>query len=349
MSPIPPVRLKDIAQAAGVSVSAVSLALRDSPKVSAKRRLKIQKIAKKMGHTLDPRMRELMRHLRKPRSTRGTTQVAILIPEIKPTELDQNPRIKLLLNGITNFAQSVGFEIEPLFLSSLSGGSKGARARLDALGIKGVLVLPFPSGVAQLDFDFSGLCVATAGYSIVEPMLHRACPDYLKMMDGMIAMCVSGGYKRIGLVMTKTGGIGFKLFSSSFLYYQSKIPRAKRVPMLDSPIRKSWHEKGATEESIRDWFNSYNPDVIIGTAKLLKTIDRLGLRVPNDIGFVSIDLSEDPTEAAGANHCFEMVGEEAFKLMLTSLNLNLTGIPEHPRVVLVDSHQQPGVTLKPQA
>ena len=301
-----------------------------------------------MGHTVDPRMRELMSHLRKPRSTRGTTQLAILIPEIKPSELDQNPRVKLLLKGVTKFAQSVGFELEPIFLSSFNGRNDKARVLLDERKIKGVVALPFPSGVAKLDFDFSGLCVATAGYSIVEPMLHRACPDYLKMMDGMIAMCVLNGYKRIGLIMTKTGGIGFKLFSSSFLYYQSKIPRTNRVPMLDSPIRKSWHDEGATEESIRDWLNTHKPDAIIGTAKLLKTIKRLGLSVPDDIGFVSIDLSEHPTDAAGANHCFEMVGEEAFKLMLTSLNLNLTGIPEHPRVVLVDSHQQVGYTLKMQ-
>lgn len=301
-----------------------------------------------MGHIADPRMKELMRHLRKPRETRGTTQLAILIPEIQPSELDKNPRIKLLLKGITNFAQSVGFELEPIFLSSFQGRNDRARALLDERKIKGVVALPFPSGVAQLDFDFSGLCVATAGYSIVEPKLNRACPDYLKMMDGMLAMCVGSGYKRIGLVMTKTGGIGFKLFSSSFLFYQSRIGRAHRVPMLDSPIRKSWHDQGATDESIRDWLNTHKPDVIIGTAKLLETIKRLGLSVPADIGFVSIDLSEHPTNAAGANHCFEMVGEEAFKLMLTALNLNLTGIPEHPRVVLVDSHQQVGYTLQNQ-
>ena len=44
-----------------------------------------------------------------------------------------------------------------------------------------------------------------------------------------------------------------------------------------------------------------------------------------------------------------MVGYEAFKLMLSSVNLNLTGVPEHPRVVLVDSHQQPGFTLLPKS
>ena len=88
---------------------------------------------------------------------------------------------------------------------------------------------------------------------------------------------------------------------------------------------------------------------MIGTAQVLQTIQGFGISVPDELGFVSIDVSESPSDAAGANHCYEMVGYEAFKLMWSSLNLNLTGVPEHPRVVLVDSHQQPGFTLLPKS
>jgi LacI family transcriptional regulator len=222
-----------------------------------------------------------------------------------------------------------------------------ARSIIIARGIKGLVVLPFASGTANLDFDFEGLCVATAGYSIVEPKLHRACPDYFKMMDEMLELCMGAGHQRIGLIMTKTGGIGFKQFNSSFLYFQSGIPAADRIPMLGSPIRRTWHDEGAAPDSIKRWLGKYKPDVVIGTAQVLQTIQGFGISVPDEMGFVSIDVSESPTDAAGANHCYEMVGYEAFKLMWSSLNLNLTGVPEHPRVVLVDSHQQPGFTLLP--
>ena len=47
------VSMKEIAQEAGVSVSAVSLALRNSPKVSEKRRLEIEQIAERMGYVKD--------------------------------------------------------------------------------------------------------------------------------------------------------------------------------------------------------------------------------------------------------------------------------------------------------
>jgi|GEM_PF-414076 len=341
------ISLRDIAEKAGVSVSAVSLALRNSPKTSLKRRQEIQRIAKQMGYRQDPRVAELMQHLRKSRRNRSRSQMAILVPELSREGAKDHPRIKELITGIRSLAETVGFGVDFIYLSDPGMSCRLARSIIIARGIKGVVVLPFASGAAKLDFDFEGLCVATAGYSIVEPKLHRACPDYFKMMDEMLDMCVAAGHSRIGLIMTKTGGIGFKQFNSSFLYFQSGIPASDRLPMLGSPIRRTWHDEGADPDSIKKWLKKYKPDAVIGTAQVLQTIQSFGISVPGDLGFVSIDVSENPTDAAGANHCYEMVGYEAFKLMLSSVNLNLTGVPEHPRVVLVDSHQQPGFTLRP--
>jgi len=341
------ISLRDIAEKAGVSVSAVSLALRNSPKTSIKRREEIQRIAAEMGYRQDPRVAELMQHLRKSRRNRTRSQMAILVPELTREETKTQPRFRELIAGIRSLAETVGFGVDLIYLSDPGMSCRLARSIIIARGIKGLVVLPFASGTANLDFDFEGLCVATAGYSIVEPKLHRACPDYFKMMDEMLELCMGAGHQRIGLIMTKTGGIGFKQFNSSFLYFQSGIPAADRIPMLGSPIRRTWHDEGAAPDSIKRWLGKYKPDVVIGTAQVLQTIQGFGISVPDEMGFVSIDVSESPTDAAGANHCYEMVGYEAFKLMWSSLNLNLTGVPEHPRVVLVDSHQQPGFTLLP--
>jgi hypothetical protein len=61
--------------------------------------------------------------------------------------------------------------------------------------------------------------------------------------------------------------------------------------------------------------------------------------------FASIDLSEPPIDLAGADQRYELVGEEAFQLVLTQLNLNLTGEPSTPKIILVDSHQREGHSL----
>ncbi len=53
-----------IAAEAGLSPSTVSLALRNSPKIPAATKRRIQKIAKRLGYRPDGKLTELMSHLR---------------------------------------------------------------------------------------------------------------------------------------------------------------------------------------------------------------------------------------------------------------------------------------------
>jgi len=330
--------MREVARAAGVSVSAVSLALRNSPKISAQRRDAILKTAEQLGYRRDPRVTELMEHLRTARPHRASSTIAMIIPELTREQLAHYPPIQGLIEGARDIATFAGFNLDFFHLTDPGMSPKRVRQILLARGVKGVLIAPFASGVARINFDCTGLCVATAGYSIVEPRLHRACPDYLQMMDELIADCTERGYRRIGLVMTYgEGGIGQKLFTSSFLYWQSKIPPEERIPVLP--------KVQISPENLRAWFDRYQPEVIISAGSVFMMLHEIGLRMPRDVAFASIDVSEPPTDAAGADHRYNLVGCEALKQVLTMLNLNLTGVPSDPKVVLVDSHRREGYTL----
>ncbi|GAB5561379.1 MAG: hypothetical protein SynsKO_30260 [Synoicihabitans sp.] len=341
------VSLREIAEHIGVSTSAVSLALRNSPKISAQRREEIQKVAVEMGYKQDPRVSELMEHLRKTRSQRSHSRIAVLIPDLSREDLEHYPPTVAMIEGVREIAHTAGFGVDVIYLPELNMNWRQARTILRARGIKGVIIAPFTSGVKSVDFDFEGFCAVTTGYSIMEPAMNRACPDYLKMMEEMIAMGTNAGYSRIGMVMTyNPGGIGYKLFTSSYLFYQSTIPARDRIPMLESPRPDPAHDPGVDRLKLAAWLDKHQPEVVIGSGPVYEKLLQIGKRIPEDIGFLSIDLAEPPTTASGADHCYGMVGEEAFKLMLSALNLNLTGLPEHPRVVLVDSHQMTGTTLR---
>jgi DNA-binding LacI/PurR family transcriptional regulator len=335
-----PVTMRDIARAAGVSVSAVSLAMKNSPKVSAERRKAILDLAADMGYRRDPRMTELMEHLRVARPHRSMAKIAMLVPEITREESEQFPPIQGMIAGVKELAEFAGFGVDLFFVAEQQISLKRLRSILLARGIKGLVVAPFRSGVAKLDFDGEGLCLATAGYSIIDPVMHRACPNYLQMMDELVADCLAMGYRRIGLAMTYSeGGTGHKLFTSSFLYYQSKIAEADRVPILQGPKIEA--------EKLEAWYREHQPEVVISSGQVYRTLLKIGLRIPQDVCFASIDLSEAPRDAAGADHRHHLVGREALKLVLTQLNLNLTGVPPDPKVVLVDSHRREGFSLVP--
>ncbi|MDP0501803.1 MAG: LacI family DNA-binding transcriptional regulator [Verrucomicrobiota bacterium JB022] len=338
--PRSPVTIRDIAKHAEVSPSAVSLALRNSPKISAAQRERIQQLAQELGYTKDPHVTQLMAHLRQSRATRSAATLAVLIPEIGTAEQQSYHPIRALLEGIRDQAGRMGFELDVFHLADMQMSSARLRNILIARGIKGIIVLPFRSGVGRIDFDFSGFCAATAGFSIIDPMLDRACPNYLQMMDELLEHLCAQGYERIGLVMTYgEGGIGQKLFTSSFLFFQTKIAAAHHIPILP--------KKEISDESLQAWIEQYRPQAIVGAGSVYQRLARLGYRIPADVAFASIDLSEPPVEATGVNHRYRLIGRETVSLVATNLNLNQTGVPENPRVVLVDSHRRDGFSLPP--
>lgn len=332
------VSMREIARQAGVSVSAVSLALRNQPRVSEEERRRIQTIARRLGYRRDPEVARLMEYLRTNRSERRTSTLAVIVPELDREGLAGYSPLTEIVKGIRGQADEAGFETELFFLTDRGMTPARLRHILVTRSIKGVIVAPYASGVGTLDMDMTGFCAATAGYSIVRPQLNRACPNYLQMMDELIDHLQRLHFHRIGFIMTyHRGGIGHKLLTSSYLYYQSLLPAGERIPILP--------RESANEREISRWLKRHHPEVVISSGRVFNLLQGMGLSIPGDFYFANLDLSEAPRQAAGMDHRYQLVGSEAVNLVLTQFTLNLTGVPPTPKVVLVDSHRRDGFTL----
>lgn len=333
------VSMRDLAKEVGVSVSAVSLALRNSPKVSEQRRKEIHEAAERIGYVKDGRVAELMEHMRTFRSKERMSTIAVIISEIRKSEISNYPRMVTLTKGVEEEAKKNGYGVDFMYLRDLGVTPKRLRNILLARGIKGIVVMPFPSGVGTFEMDISGFCVSTPGYSIVKPTINRACPGFLQMMDELLEQICRLGYKRIGFIMTyPPGGIGHKLYSSSFLYYTMLIDKSLRIPILTR------EDVGIV--GIQKWMNTYKPDVVVSSGMVYRILENLGYKMPENLGFASLELQEDHWQASGVDHRYGLVGSEALKLTFSDINLNHSGIPENPKVVLVDSHFREGNTLR---
>lgn len=335
------ITMREIARKAGVSVSAVSLALRNQPRVSETERNRIQGIARRLGYKRDPEVVRLMEHLRTTRSERRASTLAIIIPELDRDGLAGYSPLTEIVKGIRHQADEAGFGTELFFLTDPGMTPARVRSILLARSIKGVIVAPYASGVGTLDMDMTSFCAATAGYSIVQPALHRACPNYLQMMDELIDHLQRLHFRRIGFIMTyHRGGIGHKLLTSSYLYYQSLLTPEERIPIV--PLEQ------VNPRDVGVWLDTHKPEVVIGSGRVFNLLQGIGIRMPGDLYFANIDLSEAPRQAAGMDHRYQLVGREAVNLVLTQFTLNLTGLPTAPKVVLVDSHRRDGFTLPTQ-
>jgi DNA-binding LacI/PurR family transcriptional regulator len=128
--------MREIAAHLGISHATVSRALRDDPRISAAQRLKVQKEARRLGYKRDPKIAELMSHLRmaKRRVFQGTLAWV--------TNLDpDDPQMKELISQFhphaNTAAEAMGYRLDPFFKVTPAEAPKLART-FKARGIVGV-------------------------------------------------------------------------------------------------------------------------------------------------------------------------------------------------------------------
>src|SRR5687768_9296979 len=100
--------MRELAALAGCSQTAVSLALRNHPRIPLSTRNRILAIAKKTGYTRDPLVSTLMTQLRSSRKARTVEKLAMLTWWDKPGP--QNPRGLALHEGMNERARHLGYE-----------------------------------------------------------------------------------------------------------------------------------------------------------------------------------------------------------------------------------------------
>src|SRR5688500_518195 len=105
--------LRQLARLARLSPSAISLALRESPKISAATKKRVRELAKKHGYQPDARLAAVMSGLRKTSGPRQTACFGVisLYPEEQPWE--QNLHLKRIYEGMCRRAAEIGFRLEP--------------------------------------------------------------------------------------------------------------------------------------------------------------------------------------------------------------------------------------------
>ncbi len=132
------VRLKDIAQVAGVSVMTVSKALRDEPDISEATRHRIRQIARQAGYVPNSAARDLR--------VKSTRQFGLVISALT------NPLHTRVLMAVEEQAHELGYDV--LFAQTLNNAEREERAirRMLARRVDGLFIRPVyrPDPVARI-------------------------------------------------------------------------------------------------------------------------------------------------------------------------------------------------------
>lgn len=335
--------MRDIASRAGVSVMTVSLALRNSRRISDVTRNRIQSLADKMGFQPDPALRALVtyRHGKHRQGYLGT--IAYLNNYDKPSIVSEIALHRNLFQGARQRAGELGFQVEEFWLREPGLNPKRMSEILISRGIQGLLIGPQPEPHAQLSLDWKRFATVQLGFSLESPRFHTVITDQFQACLRILQELSALGYRRIGLIIhghqdERTEN----RFSGAYLAFQQKLPAEfHRVPIL-SGVK-------ITEPVFRRWFQRHQPDALIGPAAVvtLPCIKKLKLRIPQNLGYaLSYHFEQGRLQFAHSEGRQETAGALAAEHLSSMLARNELGVPEVPVSILISPGWFPGNTLR---
>ncbi len=334
------ITLRDIAERAGLSRAAVSLALRNDASLPKRTIERVRRIADELGFSPDPNVSKLMAHLRLDRSAAYQATIAWLTAW--PTEEGWHVwlREKRLFAGATARAETLGYKLEPFWLRAPRMTARRATAILQSRGIETVLVAPLPDGTTTLDFEWDQFSVAAVGHSLVDPDLHRIESAHAYNFTEALRQIRFGGVRRIGFI--ESHGTDLRMsheWTGAFLVDQLSVPEADRVPLLMQ------EEIGRAD--FQEWFTRHAPEVIIANeCPVLQWLGEMGLQAPRDVGHVRLDCGGPElldryewgfsgTWPSGMDQLPEEIGATAVDTVIAQLHLRQRGVPANPKTTLV--------------
>lgn len=364
--------MRDVAAVANCSLMTVSRALRNHPGVSTSKRQHIRQLAKELGYRPDPELSRLMRHLHPERILEPET-IACLNLHPNRNHWRQDPFCKAILQGAQKNALENGYQFSHFRLEDHKMSATRFAGLLKHRGIRGLFIPPTPHGTTAVEgMPWKDLAVATCGYSLYRPRLHRACSHQYQAIRLAWQQLRQRGYCRIGLVIqpATTGATpaaaiaeqadrnhNYHMWLSGFVACQNEeklgnfgittprqdAPKSKRKGQAADPLPPVSVHPSATKE-LTQWVDTYRPDAIIGAASLLPALEATGLNIPTDCAFAALNITGAPPHVCGVDHHMEELGAAAIDLIIEQLNLHRFGLPTLAKTVMIECDWREGST-----
>lgn len=335
--------IRDIAERTGLSSATVSLALRDSGRISTATRERVKAAALELGYSPEPLLSKALSMVRQSKQERYVETLAFIAeyslddPTLDPYPIYQEH----IFTGASQRARELGFKLETFVLSGKPSEHRRLSRVLYARGVRGMIVIPrLSTNQPRLSFSWEHFAAVEIGRSIWHPrnMHHVETSQYNKIVEA-IHLLKKVGYRRVGMAVEPTQNKHQRgVFYAAYLLSQMRVPMQKRLPVAAEA--GGWNEK-----SFRAWMKSYRPDVLIvhDHVTVSRWLAKMKLRIPEDVSLFCVNAQE--SHLSGLRRDYRSMGMQAVELLSLMLRSNLLGLRKDARCWQVDECWQEGKTL----
>jgi len=338
-----PPSLQDIADLAGVSRMTVSRALRNEPRCAEETKQRIREIADDLGYRPNPLIVARMELMRQRKPRRGVT-IGIVYPGDDPEHVKTHSNSIHWMAGMRRRIEELGFQSD-FFHIPQTAGSAGAKFRTLAYRqVDALCFLPFPKPDWHLDQELSPFACAAIGYTLCHPVLHRVISDHREGMLLALEKVREAGCERVGLILERftSSRIGHRHLETfercrQYEHHSDLLPPL----VVEGPLSQPENRKAFLR-----WRKKHDPDVLISNLIDFPFLESVDIRVPEDVGFVSLDVRPDDMKVSGVNQLPERVGACLVDRVTSHMYCNERGTPTHPELTLVPPEWNEGTTLR---
>ncbi len=334
--------LKDIAERVGVSIAAVSLALRNHPSISAATTERVKKVAKELNYTPDPGLSALAAHRSRLRVHRDFAVIALVTNWSTKDAWTKRASAKQVVEGATLRARSLGYSLQVFWAREQGYSPRRFSAVLRNRGIRGIILAPFEDPNDRLDLDWDDFAAVAIERPVRYPLFHHVVPNHFAGILLAWEQLRERGYNRIGIIVrTDLSERALHQWEAGYAYLQSRTLEADRVSALvlqpDDPVGQ-----------IRSWLRRERPEVVISRSEgFFEAVRAEGLRIPHDIGYASLNVVDDVPNASGIQQHRAEMGEFAVEILNSLLQSNQRGFNAVAHGTHVDGTWQEGGTVRP--
>ncbi|MGC9450190.1 MAG: LacI family DNA-binding transcriptional regulator [Oceanipulchritudo sp.] len=315
-NPEKPVRLRDIAEAAGLSVQAVSMALRDHKRIAPATRERVREIAERLGYRADPAMAALARY--RTGTARITTKwerVALVDDWADERWWESSPVYRRLHAALHAEAQRRGIELTPFRLGWQGRRGRSTFQHIYQLGIRGVLVAPLtPSDTAHtLSLPANRFNFVTFGPEQAFPAQHVVQFDFYENARLAWNVLRGRGHQRIGLIYAPSFG-----WRTGHAWLGAFLCE-KRLAGFAADDLQPLVDNQPTESGFREWVARERPDAVITIVRQVLDWNR---QLPSPIPVALLSATEPGDTGINVNP--EEAANAAFELLLMEMHQSLT-------------------------
>jgi DNA-binding LacI/PurR family transcriptional regulator len=335
------VTLKDIAEAAGLSVSCTARALKNRPDISPATCQRVREIAERLGYVPDPMLTALSayRQARRPAQFRGT--LAFVAVSCDERTCLKNRDCGDLFRGAQARAESLGYSLDYFNLAEFRKSRREIGDVLRARGIRGVLLRSFPSTIEQIAFPFDEFTCVSLFSEPHSLLLSTVSSQHAQSMGLVLEKLLARGCRHPALVIAPSliQPIDHGWWTT-FPVHTSRFENASIFTIdEDAPLlSRSSAKRRAAVAKLRRWVRERNVDALVfgASENRLPTLDELRARPKSSLRqIVCMDLLNPACGLSGIDQNRARGGAVAVEWLQSLLLTGRAGVAQSPVAIMI--------------